>query len=184
MKKVLVLLTSALVFLSFSGLSQDVSKVKWHTIEEAEKLNQQQPRKIMIDVYTDWCGWCKKMDKETFNHPVIADYINQYFYPVKLDAESKEEIVFNGTTYKFVAQGARGYHELAAGLLNGKMSYPSIAYMNEKKELLGAIPGYYTPDRIEPLLNYIVEEKYISQSLEEYQKTFVSKIRVDKTTID
>jgi thioredoxin-related protein len=184
MKKAFIFSVSALFLISFSGLAQDVSIVKWYTIEEAEKLNQQQPRKIMIDVYTDWCGWCKKMDKETFNHPVIAKYINENYYPVKLDAESKEEIVFKGTTYKHVAQGARGYHELAAGLLNGNMSYPSIAYMNEKKELLGAIPGFYTPDRIEPLLNYIVEEKYISQSLEEYQKTFVSKIRVDKTTID
>jgi thioredoxin-related protein len=179
MKKVFILLISALLFLSFSGLAQDVSKVKWYSIEEAEKLNKQQPRKIMIDVYTDWCGWCKKMDKETFSHPVIAEYINKHYYPVKLDAESKEEIVFNGTTYKHVAQGARGYHELAAGLLNGKMSYPSIAYMNEKMELLGAVPGYMTPPVIEPLLNYIAEDKYTSESLEEYQKNFQSKIAAD-----
>jgi thioredoxin-related protein len=184
MNKVFFLLLSALFFISFSGLAQEASMVKWYSIEEAEKLNKQQPRKIMIDVYTDWCGWCKKMDKETFNHPVIAEIINEHYYPVKLNAESKEEITFNGSTYKFVAQGARGYHELAAGLLNGKMSYPSVAYMNEKMELLGAVPGFYTPDRIEPLLNYIAEEKYISQSLEEYQKSFVSKIRVDKTTIE
>ena len=166
----------ALLFISISGLAQNESNVKWYSIEEAEKLNKQEPRKIMIDVYTDWCGWCKKMDKETFNHPVIAEYINKHYYPVKLDAESKEEIIFKGTTYKFVPQGARGYHELAAGLLNGQMSYPSIAYMNEKMELLGAVPGFFTPDRIEPLLNYIVEEKYASESLEEYQKSFQSKI--------
>jgi len=176
MNKTYFLSVLALLLLSISGLAQNVSNVKWYSIEEAEKLNKQQPRKIMIDVYTDWCGWCKKMDKETFNHPIIAEYINKHYYPVKLDAESKEEIVFKGTTFKFVAQGARGYHELAAGLLNGQMSYPSIAYMNEKMELLGAVPGFYTPDRIEPLLNYIVEEKYTSESLEEYQKNFKSKI--------
>jgi thioredoxin-related protein len=179
MKKVFILSVSALFFISFSGLAQNVSNVKWYSIEEAEKLNKQQPRKIMVDVYTDWCGWCKKMDKETFNHPVIAEYINENYYPVKLDAESKEEITFNGTTYKFVAQGSRGYHELAAGLLNGKMSYPSIAYMNEKMELLGAVPGYMTAPAIEPLLNYIAEDKYTSESLEEYQKNFQSKIASD-----
>ena len=176
MKKAIFLFVSGLFLLPFAGLAQEASKVKWYTIEEAEKLNKQEPRKIMIDVYTDWCGWCKKMDKETFEHPVIAEYINKNFYPVKLDAESKEEITFNGNTFKYVAQGSRGYHELAAGLLNGKMSYPSIAYMNEKLELLGAIPGFYTPDRIEPLLNYIAEEKYTTESLEEYQKTFKSKL--------
>jgi thioredoxin-related protein len=179
MRKTTILIPSILFFFSFSGLAQDVSRVKWYTIEEAEKLNKQEPRKIMIDVYTDWCGWCKKMDKETFNHPVIADYINRYYYPVKLNAESKEDITFNGNTYKYVAQGARGYHELAAGLLNGRMSFPSVAYMNEKMELLGAVPGFYTPDRIEPLLNYIAEDKYISQSLEEYQKTFRSRLTAE-----
>jgi thioredoxin-related protein len=184
MRKLSVLLISTSLFISVSGLAQEAGKVKWYTIEEAEKLNKEQPRKIMIDVYTDWCSWCHKMDKETFNHPVIADFINQHYYPVKLNAESKEEITFNGNTYKFVAQGARGYHELAAGLLNGKMSYPSIAYMNEKLELLGAVPGFYTPDRIEPLLSYIAEEKYTSESLEDYQKTFKSKLSADKTTID
>ena len=176
MNRAYILSVLALLFISISGLAQNESNVKWYSIEEAEKLNKQEPRKIMIDVYTDWCGWCKKMDKETFNHPVIAEYINKHYYPVKLDAESKEEIIFKGTTYKFVPQGARGYHELAAGLLNGQMSYPSIAYMNEKMELLGAVPGFFTPDRIEPLLNYIVEEKYASESLEEYQKSFQSKI--------
>lgn len=153
--------------------------MKWYSIEEAENLNKQQPRKIMIDVYTDWCGWCKKMDAETFNHPVIAEYLNQNYYPVKLNAESKEDIVFNGTTYKYIAQGARGYHELAAGLLNGRMSFPSVAYMNEKMELLGAVPGYMNAQSIEPLLNYIVEDQYISVSLEEYQKNFQSKIDTD-----
>jgi thioredoxin-related protein len=181
MRKDIVLLLSVIIFFSFAGMAQDTGtgRVKWYSIEEAEKLNRQQPRKIMIDVYTDWCGWCKKMDKETFNHPVIAEYINKNYYPVKLNAESKEEIIFNGNAYKYVAQGSRGYHELAAGLLNGKMSYPSIAYMNEKMELLGAVPGYMTAQSIEPLLNYIVENKYVSESLEDYQKNFKSKIAAE-----
>jgi thioredoxin-related protein len=179
MIRLFILPLSALIFISLPGLAQEVSRVKWYSIEEAENLNKQQPRKIMIDVYTDWCGWCKKMDAETFNHPVIAEYLNKNYYPVKLNAESKADIVFNGTTYKYVAQGARGYHELAAGLLNGRMSFPSVAYMNEKMELLGAVPGYMSAQSIEPLLNYIVEDQYISVSLEEFQKNFQSKIATD-----
>jgi len=184
MKKFILLFFLALFFVSISGLAQDISNVKWYSIEEAEKLNKQQPRKILIDVYTDWCGWCKKMDKETFNHPVIAEYLNENYYAVKLDAESKEEIVFKGTTYKYVAQGARGYHELAAGILNGEMSYPSIAYMNEKMELLGVLKGYKSAQDQEPWLNYIVEEKYTSESLEEYLKRFKSKLGSNSATIN
>ncbi len=175
MKRPIILLLIA--FLAIPAfLSGQGATIKWISIEEAEKLNKEQPKKIMIDVYTDWCGWCKKMDKETFTDPVIADLINEHYYAVKLDGEGKEEITFNGTSYKFVTQGSRGYHELAAGLLNGKLSYPSIAYLNEELQLLGAVPGYMTPVRIEPLLNYIAENKFTSQSLEDYQKTFESKL--------
>jgi len=157
--------------------SQDeAAKVKWHTMEEAEKLSKTEPRKWMIDVYTDWCGWCKRMDQNTFSHPVIAEYLNENYYAVKLDAESKDSITFKGKTFKYVAQGNKGYQELAVGLLNGQMSFPSIAYLNEKLELLGAIPGYKTPQSMEPLLNYIVEEKYTTESLADYQKTFQSRI--------
>ena len=175
MKQQLLILLAALALLPGSLIAQS-ERVRWITIEEAEKLNREDPKKIMVDVYTDWCGWCKKMDAETFNHPVIAKYINENYYAVKLNAEGREAITFNGTTYKFVPQGSRGYHELAAGLLSGKMSFPSIAYLNEKLQLLGAVPGYMTPVTIEPLLNYIAEDKFISESLEDYQKTFHSKL--------
>ena len=175
MKRPITVLLAALLLAPASLLAQG-TKVNWISIEEAEKLNREQPRKIMVDVYTDWCGWCKKMDKETFGHPVIASFINENYYAVKLNAEGKKEITFNGTTYKFVVQGTRGYHELAAGLLSGKMSYPSIAYLNEDLQLLGAVPGYMTPVSIEPLLNYIAENKFTSQSLEDYQKNFQSKL--------
>jgi len=173
MKKEVLIFLVALFLAPTSLFSQ---KINWVSIEEAEKLNREKPKKIMVDVYTDWCGWCKKMDKETFGNPVIAGFINEHYYAVKLNAEGKDEIIFNGTTYKFIAQGARGYHELAAGLLNGKMSYPSIAYLNEELQLLGAVPGYMTPGSIEPLLNYIAENKFTDQSLEDYQKSFQSKL--------
>jgi thioredoxin-related protein len=165
------------VFCIFQIDAQPVPKIKWYTIQEAEVLSKQNPRKIMIDVYTDWCVWCKRMDTITFLHPVIAEYINNNYYAVKLNAESTADITFNGYTYKYIEQNGRGYHELAAGLLNGRLSFPSIAYLNEKLELLGAIPGYKPPADMEPILNYIAENKFLTQSLEEYQQTFKSKIQ-------
>jgi thioredoxin-related protein len=171
------LLILASVITGFTANAQPDQKIKWYTIQEAEALAKKDPRKIMIDVYTDWCGWCKKMDAETFSHPVIAEYVNNHYYAVKLNAESTQDITFKGNTYKFVAQNGRGYHELAAGLLNGRLSYPSIAYLNEKLELLGAVAGYKKPSDMETLLNYIAEDKFQTQSLSEYQQTFKSKIQ-------
>ena len=114
-----------ILILSATGFGQ--SQVQWYTIEEAFALTKTEPRKIVIDVYTDWCTWCKVMDKNTYENQIIADYLNHKFYAVKFNAEQQEDVFINGTTYKFVASGSRGYHELAAALLNGNMGYPTVS---------------------------------------------------------
>lgn len=151
-------------------------KVKWYTFEEAVELSKKNPKKLFIDVYTDWCGWCKKMDKGTFTHPVIARYLNENYYAVKLDAESTEPIEFAGTTFVNKGKESSNTHQLAIALLQGKMSYPSIAYMNEDLQLLTAVPGYHTPDGLEPILSYFAKDSYKSMGWSDFQASFVSKI--------
>jgi len=174
MKSLYILLFVTAV--SFQVSAQKAEKVKWHTLEEALKLNATAPRKILLDVYTDWCGYCKKMDAETFDHPVIAKYINQHFYAVKFDAESSAPVNYGEQT--FVNQGSGGArkstHQFATAL--GVSGYPSIAYINSDLKVIGVVPGFFTAKQIEPLLHFVVEEKYTSISLDEYQKTFVSEL--------
>ena len=158
--------------------AQTAEKMKWYSLDEALKLNAKAPRNILIDVYTDWCGWCKKMDAETFNHPAIAKYVNKNFYPVKFDAESSEPVKFGDQT--FVNQGGGGgarksTHQFATAL--GVSGYPTVVYLTGDLKLIGAVPGFFTPEKIEPLLHFIVEEKYRNNtSLEDYEKTFVSEL--------
>ena len=153
------------------------STVKWYTIEEALILNKTKPKKIMIDVFTDWCGWCKKMDKDAFSHPVIARYLNEYYYPVKFNAESTAPIDFNGQKFINENTGTRSAHQFASALLKGQMSYPSIAYFTEKLEYMGAMPGYKTPDQLEVILNFIAHDKFKTTTLEEFQKSFTGQIK-------
>src|SRR5882724_309883 len=135
----------ALVGASVSAQSESHLKdspVKWMTFEEAVEKSKTEKRKIFIDVYTDWCGWCKVMDKNTFPDPEIAKLLNEKYYAVKLDAEQTADINFRGTTFKFIPSGNKGVHQLAAALLNGQLSYPNFVFLAEDFRILSLIPGY------------------------------------------
>ena len=144
------------------GYAQE--KIQWMTIEEAYALTtaEESPKKIFIDVYTDWCGWCKRMDKATFQRPEVANYMNEHFYNVKFNAEQKEDIEILGNNFKFIAQGNRGYHELAAALLNGKMSYPTVLFMNGKFEMLSPVPGYQEVTAFLKIAHFFGDDDYLA----------------------
>ncbi len=153
MKKYLILI---LMFLSIKLSAQEIvepSPIKWYDIETAMELSKKNPKPIFIDVYTDWCGWCVKMMKTTFASSAIAGYINTNFYPVRFDAETKDTIIYMGKTY--VNTGKT--HQLAVKLLNKRLSYPTIVFI-DKSEKTYPIPGYLDIKDIEPLLIYFAEE--------------------------
>lgn len=154
------------------------STIKWHTMEEAEKLFTKAPRPIFIDTYTDWCGWCKKMDNETFKHPVIAELLNSKFYPVKFNAEGKENVTFMGQT--FINDGKAGRaHQLAVALLQGQLSYPTVVFMTKENDkfAVSPVPGYRAAKEMEILLSFFADNTYKSQKWDEFQKGFVGKVQ-------
>lgn len=154
------------------------SNVQWMTWEEAiaagdrAKALGKTPKKIFVDIYTNWCGWCKKMDQETFEKEPIASYLNEHFYPVKLNAEQREPIQFRDKTFKFIAQGRRGYHELAAALLNGKMSYPTVVFLNEDVQIIQPIPGYLNEQIFDTILHFFAGDYYLSTKWETFQEVY------------
>ena len=169
-------LLSLLLIPTLLFANPEPKKINWISFEKAIELNKINPKPILIDVYTDWCTWCHKMDASTYSESVIVDYINTNFYAVKLNAEQKEDIVFNDHTFKFIPSGRRGYHELAGSLLNGKLSYPSTVFLNKNQELVQAIPGYLQAPIMEKLINYMGEEIYIDKEWASFEKEFKSKI--------
>ncbi|MFK8103515.1 MAG: thioredoxin family protein [Saprospiraceae bacterium] len=175
MKKVLRITALLMICCLNYGISQEAAvkkvakKVKWYTWEEAVEANKTEKKKFIIDIYTDWCGWCKVMDKKTFSKKQVATYINENFYPVKLNAEQRESIMFQNKELKYHSTGRRGVHELAYSLLNGKMSYPSIVYLNADFERILISPGFKKPKEMIKELSFVVEEKYKEMTWQDYQ---------------
>ncbi|GHB53695.1 thioredoxin family protein [Mongoliitalea lutea] len=127
-----------LLFL-FSSVSAAFAQdqIHWLTFEEAVVKTGQQPKMVFVDVYTDWCGWCKKMDKETFTDPAVVAYINSNFYAVKLNAEKTDrEIKFKGQTYT----------EASIARAMRVSSYPNFIIMDASMENITQYPGYRKPE--------------------------------------
>lgn len=166
-------------------ISAQLQEIKWVKMGELEAAMKKEPRKIMIDVYTDWCGPCKMMMKNTFTHPGIIKYVNEKYYAVKFNAEGSEEIKFLGKTYRNPsydpsrAGGRNSTHELTQAIapVNGRIAYPTIVYMDEQYNILSPVQGYMQPQQIEPILHFFGEEVYQNGvNYQDYQKTFQSKL--------
>lgn len=157
---------------SLAGAQGTTSPIKWYTIEEAQRLQAQDPKPILIDLYTDWCGYCKRLDVYTFSNKTIAGYLSKHFYPVKFNAEQREAVVFSGKTFENTGNKERSPHDLAIALTGGKLSYPTLIYLNKESKVVSVVPGYCTPSQLEPILHYIADEAYNEKGWEEYLEHF------------
>lgn len=164
-----------LPLLSF-GVADTPSAVDWISFETAVSSSKVEQKKIFIDVYTDWCGWCKKMDATTFSDPAVAALLQNKFYPVKFNAEQRDPITFNDHTFNFIPRGTKGYHELAAALLNNKLSYPSVVFLNEKFEIIQILPGYRKADEFLKIATFIGEDHFLTTSWEDFSKSYQENI--------
>jgi thioredoxin-related protein len=114
------------------------------------------------------------MDKDTYENRTIVNILNEKYYAVKLNAEQKEILTYKGKEYKYIKNGRRGYHEFAANLLRGKLSYPTTVFMNKDEQLIQQLPGYLDAKQLEPILHYFSNDQYLKYTWEEFQDIFVS----------
>lgn len=163
---------------TYSEYADPNSLVHWISFEEAYKQCKLKPRPILIDVYTTWCGPCKMMSTQTFNHPQIADYINRNFYAVKFDAESKDSVKFD--KYLFTSSDAtnpKATHQFAASILDNHLAYPSIVFLNNQIQRIDILKGFMPPSQFDPILHYYGSGDYQTVKWEDYRSNYVSAIK-------
>ena len=167
MKKVtiLLLLLSA-CFTSQIFAQTSTEGIKWVSITEAERLSNEHPKKILIDIYTDWCGWCKRLDATTYKNPEIVKYINDNYYAVKLNAESKDKIMYGGQEYSY--DPARRINAVSSNFMSPQGGYPTTTFLDEKKQVISMVPGYMAADMMSNVLRYFAENHYLNTDWNAY----------------
>ena len=172
------------VVFCLSGFLIHAQAIEWMTFGEAIEAQKKNPKKIIIDVYTDWCGPCKLMDKKTFQNRDVAAYISKHFYAVKFNAEGEETISYFGNTFtnpNFDSnrRGRNATHQFTQFL--GVRGYPTVIFVSETGDLITPLVGYQNPQQIEFYLKMIKQGDYMIFSkpddFEKYRKSFRPKFR-------
>jgi thioredoxin-related protein len=143
--------------------------VSWLTIDEAAGKLEKEKKPVLIDLYTSWCGWCKQMDKKTYSQKAVAEYLNDKFYTVRIDAESRKPITWQGKTYNYNPQAR--VNEFALYLAHGQLEFPTTIFI-APGEAPQAIPGYMEPKDFEPLVKYFGDGAYKNKGFDVYQRSF------------
>jgi thioredoxin-related protein len=170
-----------LLFYSF-GFSQEINWMSLKDVAEAQKTN---PKNVLIDVYTNWCGPCKLMDKNTFSNPDIIRIINKNYYAVKFNAEGNETVKFKNKVFtnpnfdSTKTQRRNSSHQFTRFL--GVNAYPSTLFFDSDMNYLTPIKGYLNPKQIEIYLLLFKDDTYKdvkSQSdFDNFIKNFKSQVR-------
>ncbi len=155
-------------------------EINWMTLEEAIKLQETEPKKIIMDVYTNWCGPCKMLDKNTFHNEDVVNYINEHYYAVKFNAEGNDTITYQDKTYKnpnydpAKANRRNSAHELTRFLK--VRAYPTMVFFDIEGNYIEAIRGYLKPRQLELYLKLFKTDKYkemtTQEKFNEYYKNF------------
>lgn len=149
-----------MLFASTLSLLAQEKEIKWMTWDEAASANAKNPKKIFVDVYTEWCGWCKKMEQTTFKDSAVINAISKDFYAVRLDAEQKESIFWRDTEFKWEPGGRGGTNKLAYEILDGQMSFPTFVLLDGVYARIAISPGYKMPDALLKELKFASQELY------------------------
>jgi thioredoxin-related protein len=140
--------------------SGEKKELKWKNLDAGITEAKKTKKKILMDIYTDWCVWCKKLDKEVYTDEKVAGYLDSHYVLVKLNAESGKKVAYKGEKLSET--------EIAQGF--GVTGYPTLIFLEPNGDAINRIPGFLTAEQIMPILHFIGEGHYKKMSWLEYQQ--------------
>ncbi len=170
---VLSVLLSITCFTQQNKFHDETSAIRWMSFKEVEKQSKVYKKPIVISIHTSWCGWCKKMEHSTYKDPQIVDYLNTYFYPISLDAETKETITFRGQTFTNPNPNSkRSTNSIVNEIMGNQPSYPTTVFMTPDLEKSVVVPNFLTAKDMASFLVYYKEEIYKSETITNFRTDF------------
>ena len=173
MKKLLFVIILVLLPLSFpfaqdksekksskeSSAKVDTTKIIWHPYDVGLKLAKESGKHIVVNFTAKWCGYCKKMEKETFSMPEVIKFLNTNFVCIKVDGDSKNELNVSG--YKITEQNlARNEYRVTG--------YPTFWFLKSTSERIGPVTGYQPTDRYLDMLYFVKDDIYQKMTFNDY----------------
>lgn len=131
------------------------------TLAKAMQLASKNHKKVLIDFMADWCIYCKKMDKEVFPNPKVHAALNKYFYKVKINVESKDQVTFQGKSY------TKAQFSQALGV----SGLPTYVFMDSEGNFIAGQPGYIPAPVFTEMLSYIGSDAYKKMSFKDYSNS-------------
>jgi thioredoxin-related protein len=158
----LILVFSLIVFSLTLGVAGDKDSLNWLSFDQAKTEAAKSNKKILVDVYTDWCKWCKKMDADTYADPKVMKYLKEKFVVAKLNAESDDKVTYDGKK-QTSAEFAR---------LVGVEGFPTLLFFEPNGKVITSLSSYLDPSQMIHVAKFIGESKYEKMSFEEFEKNY------------
>jgi len=173
----LTLITISISAVAFQGVfsqkgegqtkTKTAEAIEWHAFDKGIDLAQKQKKLLVVDFYTDWCHWCKVMDKDTYGNKEVITFARQNAVMAKVNAETDEQYKFKGTSYSG--------RELS--MMFGVRGFPTTSFLSNKGELITSISGYIPADRFTLILKFMAGNWYEKMKFDEFVKQEEAKAK-------
>ena len=134
--------------------------IEWNRFDKGVELARKENKMLVVDFYTDWCQWCKVMDKETYKNAGVVDYTRKKVVMAKINAETTERFKFGDATYSG--------RELS--MMFGVNGFPSTVFISSTGELITSISGFIPAQRFTCIVQYLAEDWYQKVKFEDFEK--------------